>query len=157
MAFPRCLYEAVEFHGMDKFQDEGDDNVSASYNLWMPWRETGAYLAKQFLDYEPGIHWSQVGMQSGTTGINTIRAYSMTKQGKDQDPSGEYIRKWVPELSMVPTKFIHEPWKMPIQLQNEISCLIGRTYPSPILDELESRKEGVSRSYHARGGGSEID
>ena len=65
-------YEAVEFHGMDKFQDEGDDNVSASYNLWMPWRETGAYLAKQFLDYEPGIHWSQVGMQSGTTGINTI-------------------------------------------------------------------------------------
>ena len=75
----------------------------------------------------------------------------MTKQGKDQDPSGEYIRKWVPELSMVPTKFIHEPWKMPIQLQNEISCLIGRTYPSPILDELESRKEGVSRSY-ARGG-----
>ena len=125
---------------------------AASYNLWMPWRETGAYLAKQFLDYEPGIHWSQVGMQSGTTGINTIRAYSMTKQGKDQDPSGEYIRKWVPELSMVPTKFIHEPWKMPIQLQNEISCVIGRTYPSPILDELESRKEGVSRSYAARGG-----
>ena len=76
----------------------------------------------------------------------------MTKQGKDQDPSGEYIRKWVPELSMVPTKFIHEPWKMPIQLQNEISCVIGRTYPSPILDELESRKEGVSRSYCARGG-----
>lgn len=125
---------------------------AASYNLWMPWRETGTYLARQFLDYEPGVHWSQVGMQSGTTGINTIRAYSMTKQGRDQDPNGDYIRKWVPELSMVPTKFIHEPWKMPIQLQDEVSCVIGRTYPSPILDELESRKRGISRSYAARGG-----
>ena len=58
---------------------------AASYNLWLPWRDTGCHLAKQFIDYEPGIHWSQVGMQSGTTGINTIRAYSMKKQGKDQD------------------------------------------------------------------------
>tara|TARA_B100001109_G_scaffold205697_1_gene172764 strand:- start:795 stop:1376 length:582 start_codon:yes stop_codon:yes gene_type:complete len=125
---------------------------AASYNLWLPWKDTGAYLARQFLDYEPGIHWSQIGMQSGTTGINTIRAYSMTKQGRDQDPEGEYIRKWVPELSMVPTKFIHEPWKMPEALQRELSCIIGKSYPYPILDELESRKSGVSRSYAARRG-----
>ena len=125
---------------------------ASSYNLWLPWRDTGAYLARQFLDYEPGIHWSQVGMQSGTTGINTIRAYSMTKQGRDQDPDGDYIRKWVPELSMVPTKYIHEPWKMPDSLQDSISCNIGRDYPRPIVDEVESRKIGISRSYSARGG-----
>ncbi len=123
---------------------------AASYNLWLPWRETGCYLAKQFVDYEPGIHWSQVGMQSGTTGINTIRAYSLTKQGKDQDPEGDYIRKWVPELSMVPTKFIHEPWKMPKNLQENISCIIDTHYPSPIIDEAISRKEGIKRSYAAR-------
>ena len=76
---------------------------AASYNLWLPWRETGCYLATRFIDYEPGIHWSQVGMQSGTTGINTIRAYSLSKQGRDQDPDGSYIRKWDPELSNVPT------------------------------------------------------
>tara|TARA_B100000609_G_scaffold192758_1_gene183272 strand:- start:497 stop:2014 length:1518 start_codon:yes stop_codon:yes gene_type:complete len=123
---------------------------AASYNLWLPWRATGCHLARQFLDYEPGIHWSQVGMQSGTTGINTIRAYSMTKQGKDQDPTGDYIRKWVPELAMVPTKYIHEPWKMPNELQETISCVIGQHYPEPILDEIESRKEGIKRSYAAR-------
>tara|TARA_B100001113_G_scaffold236315_1_gene194314 strand:+ start:9580 stop:11097 length:1518 start_codon:yes stop_codon:yes gene_type:complete len=123
---------------------------AASYNLWLPWRETGCHLARQFLDYEPGIHWSQVGMQSGTTGINTIRAYSMTKQGRDQDPTGDYIRKWVPELAMVPTKFIHEPWEMPDELQVTISCIIGQHYPVPILDEVESRKEGIKRSYAAR-------
>ena len=124
----------------------------ASYNLWLPWKETGEYLAKLFLDYEPGIHWSQVGMQSGTTGINTIRAYSMTKQGKDHDPEGEYIRKWVPELSMVPTDYIHEPWKMPERIQKSIMCYIGKDYPLPILNEIESRKEGIRKSYSARKG-----
>ncbi len=124
----------------------------ASYNLWLPWKETGEYLAKLFLDYEPGIHWSQVGMQSGTTGINTIRAYSMTKQGKDHDPNGEYIRKWVPELSMVPTDYIHEPWKMTEKIQESIICHIGKDYPEPILNEIESRKEGIKKSYSARKG-----
>ena len=79
---------------LDGLISECYDNVRCIYNLWLPWRDTGCHLARQFLDYEPGIHWSQVGMQSGTTGINTIRAYSMTKQGRDQDPDGDYIRKW---------------------------------------------------------------
>ena len=91
-------------------------------------------------------------MQSGTTGINTIRAYSMTKQGKDHDPEGEYIRKWVPELSMVPTDYIHEPWKMPERIQKSIMCYIGKDYPLPILNEIESRKEGIRKSYSARKG-----
>ncbi len=60
----------------------------ASYNLWLPWRATGLHLARMFTDYEPGIHWSQVQMQSGTTGINTIRIYNVVKQGYDQDPRG---------------------------------------------------------------------
>ena len=67
----------------------------ASYHLWLCWREPGLYLARCFVDYEPGIHWSQVQMQSGTTGINSIRVYSPTKQAVDQDPKGEFIRKWI--------------------------------------------------------------
>ena len=125
---------------------------AASYNLWLPWKETGNFLATQFLDYEPGIHWTQVGMQSGTTGINTIRAYSMTKQGKDHDKNGDYIRKWIPELSMVPTDYIHEPWLMPKELQENIMCRIGVEYPLPLINEVESRKEGIKRSYSARSG-----
>ena len=122
----------------------------ASYNLWLPWREVGTHLATLFLDYEPGIHWSQVGMQSGTTGINTVRAYSVTKQGKDHDKNGDYIRKWVPELRMVPTKYIHDPWKMSEEEQTNFGCRIGVDYPAPILDEMESRKEGIKKTYAAR-------
>ena len=122
----------------------------ASYNLWLPWREVGIHLATLFLDYEPGIHWSQVGMQSGTTGINTVRAYSVTKQGKDHDKNGDYIRKWIPELRMIPTKYIHEPWKMSEEEQTNFGCRIGVDYPAPILDEKESRKEGIKKTYAAR-------
>ena len=74
----------------------------ASYTLWLPWRASGAHLARQFLDYEPGIHWSQIQMQSGVTGINSVRAYSILKQSQDQDPDGEFIKRWVPELKDVP-------------------------------------------------------
>jgi deoxyribodipyrimidine photo-lyase len=46
-------------------------------------------------------------MQSGTTGINTLRIYNPTKQGLDQDPSGEFIRRWVPQLQGLAD--VHQP------------------------------------------------
>ncbi len=122
----------------------------ASYTLWLPWQITGNHLARCFLDYEPGIHWSQVHMQSGVTGINSVRAYSVRKQSEDQDPEGMFIRQWVPELSGVPTEFIHEPWLMSNEQQLEFNCVIGKDYPEPIVDEKLTRKEGVSKSYSAK-------
>jgi deoxyribodipyrimidine photo-lyase len=70
----------------------------AAYHLWLHWREPGLFLARQFLDFEPGIHWCQMQMQSGTTGINTLRIYSPAKQARDHDPDGAYIRHWLPEI-----------------------------------------------------------
>ncbi len=70
----------------------------AAYHLGLHWREPGLFLARQFLDFEPGIHWSQMQMQSGTTGINTLRIYSPAKQARDHDPDGFYARRWLPDL-----------------------------------------------------------
>ena len=78
----------------------------ASYHLWLDWRGSGLHLARMFTDYEPGIHWSQVQMQSGTTGINTPRIYNPVKQSMDQDPEGIFIRRWLPALADVPA---HDP------------------------------------------------
>ena len=67
----------------------------ASYHLWLHWPKPALHLAKLFVDYEPGIHYSQFQMQSGTTGINTLRMYSPIKQQLDQDPSGVFVKEWL--------------------------------------------------------------
>jgi deoxyribodipyrimidine photo-lyase len=112
----------------------------ASYQLWLHWRKPAMFLARHFLDYEPGIHFSQVQMQSGTTGINTIRIYSPIKQVLDQDPDGRFIRHYVPELEMVPNEFLAEPHKMPLTLQKERNCIIGNHYPEPIVEHTAAFK-----------------
>ena len=123
----------------------------ASYTLWLPWQATGLHLANLFLDYEPGIHWSQVQMQSGVTGINSVRAYSISKQSVDHDPDGDFIRRWVPELAKVPAEHIHQPWMMSESEQEQYNCRIDLDYPAPIVDEKAARKTGISMSYKAKG------
>ncbi|MGI9154659.1 MAG: FAD-binding domain-containing protein, partial [Rubrivivax sp.] len=97
----------------------------AAYHLWLHWREPGIHLARQFLDFEPGIHWSQMQMQSGTTGINTLRIYSPTKQLQDHDPQGVFVRRWVPEWGT-------------------------DAYPAPIVDERAAVQAAKDRMYGLR-------
>ena len=122
----------------------------ASYHLWLHWRPTSLYLARLFVDYEPGIHYSQCQMQSGTTGINAVRIYSPTKQGYDQDPDGVFMRRWVPELGSVPLEYLHEPSKMPEDVQRAAGCIIGEDYPAPLVDHKEAVAHAKSRVYGAR-------
>jgi deoxyribodipyrimidine photo-lyase len=117
----------------------------ASYSLWLHWRPTGLFLARHFLDFEPGIHWSQLQMQSGTTGINTLRIYNPTKQALEQDPRGVFIRRWVPELAGVPPAYVHMPWTMPADVQHAAGCVIGHDYPAPLVDHAAAVREAKRR------------
>ena len=110
----------------------------ASYHLWLHWREPAIFLARHFLDFEPGIHFSQFQMQSGTTGINTIRIYSPAKQALDQDPRGVFIRRWLPELAGVPESWRSQPHLMPPEMQKRCGCVIGTDYPAPIVDHASA-------------------
>ncbi len=113
----------------------------AAYDLWLDWRSFKDPLARLFLDYEPGIHISQCQMQSGTTGINTLRIYNPVKQGLEYDPQGHFIRKWVPELRDLEADAIHMPWKAHRR---------PTTYPPPIVSHTEAVREARRKIAAAR-------
>ncbi len=117
----------------------------ASYDLWLHWRPTAQVLAARFVDFEPGIHYPQCQMQSGTTGINANRIYSPAKQAVDQDPTGEFIRRWVPELEAVPLEYLPEPHRMPRSVQQKSGCWIGRDYPAPIVNHAAAARAARQR------------
>lgn len=117
----------------------------ASYQLWIDWRLLAPPLAQRFTDYEPGIHYSQIQMQSGTTGINAMRVYSPVKQGQDHDKHGQFIKIWCPELQALSADWIHTPWLLPDNLQQQYGVKIGETYPAPLVDIDQSAKDAKQK------------
>jgi deoxyribodipyrimidine photo-lyase len=122
----------------------------ATYQLWLPWRDSGLVLARLFVDYEPGIHWSQCQMQAGTTGINTIRIYNPIKQGQEHDPDGAFIRRWLPELRGLPGLRCHEPWMLSRACQERYGCRLGQDYPEPIVAVAEAARLARERLWSLR-------
>jgi len=120
----------------------------AAYPLWLHWRPVGEWLATQFLDYEPGIHWSQLQMQSGTTGINTTRVYNPIKQAQDHDPQGKFVRRWLPNMRSVPDSYLFEPWLMPKHHPNAISS--EQEIVTPLVDLATATKTAKHRVHERR-------
>ena len=78
-------------------------------DLGLDWRQGGDLFEHLLLDYDVASNWGNWVAAAGATG-GRINHFNITKQSKDYDPQGDYIRHWLPELAAVPTARIHEPW-----------------------------------------------
>ncbi|MEM7396870.1 MAG: FAD-binding domain-containing protein, partial [Verrucomicrobiota bacterium] len=135
--FVDACMRSLQTHGWINFRMRAMLVSFAAYDLWLDWRDLKDFLACQFIDYEPGIHYSQLQMQSGTTGINTLRMYNPVKQGTDHDPEGRFIRRWCPELEHLDNDSIHAPWEAPL-------FNLG-SYPEPIVNHRDAVAEARAR------------
>jgi deoxyribodipyrimidine photo-lyase len=113
--------------------------ITASFlvkDLLINWQEGEAWFMQNLIDGDPATN---NGGWQWTSGVGTdaapyFRIFNPVLQGEKYDPQGDYVRRWVPELSMVPVKYIHKPWLMPGSLQQELNVIIGRDYPQPMVD-----------------------
>ncbi|WP_417237652.1 deoxyribodipyrimidine photo-lyase/cryptochrome family protein [Bizionia sp.] len=113
--------------------------------LWQPWQDASKHLSRQFLDFEPGIHYPQLQMQAGETGINNLRIYNPIKNSLEHDPDGIFIKHWVPELRGLDLPFVHEPYLMTTLDQQFNNFQLGIDYPFPIVD-LKSKRKRASET-----------
>ncbi|NLP50818.1 deoxyribodipyrimidine photo-lyase [Bacillus sp. RO1] len=139
--------------GMRQLNEEGWMHnrirmITASFltkDLLMDWRFGERYFEETLHDYDEasnigGWQWAS---SVGTDAVPYFRVFNPITQSNRFDSKGEYIKKYLPELAGVPEKFIHEPWKMNELDQKEAGCVIGKDYPSPVVDHAIQRKKAI--------------
>lgn len=124
--------------------------VCASFlvkDLMIDWRRGERIFMQRLVDGDPannngGWQWT-AGM--GTDAAPYYRVFNPVLQSRRFDPSGQYLRRWVPELRDVPDRWIHEPWRMTGAEQDAAGCVIGSSYPAPIVDHHQRRDQALAR------------
>lgn len=112
-----------------------------SYILRCWWKRGADWYYRQLIDAEPGINYQQWQMQSGLVGVHPLRIYNPRKQVRENDPDGEFVREFVPELEDLPAEHLARPEKTPLSVQQECGIQIGEDYPRPVVDFERRRQE----------------
>ena len=117
--------------------------------LHQPWWIGADWYHHHLIDSDVGINYTQWQSQAGLIGKPSQRVYNPRKQVRDQDPEGDWIARWVPELTDLPSEFLDRPEKAPLAVQRECGVRVGETYPRPVVD-FEARRERFWSRYEAR-------
>ena len=123
--------------------------VTASFlikHLLIDWREGEKWFHDTLVDADPASNaasWQWVA-GSGADASPYFRIFNPFTQGEKFDPNGDYIRKYIPELSKLPKKYIHRPWEAPDHILDQADVKLGETYPKPIVDHKAARERALS-------------
>lgn len=115
-------------------------------DLLIDWRWGERFFMQQLLDGDPAANnggW-QWAAGTGTDAAPYFRIFNPVLQGEKFDPTGDYIRRWVPELARVPLPYLHRPWTMPESVQQAAGCRIGQDYPAPLVDHARARERALA-------------
>jgi deoxyribodipyrimidine photo-lyase len=111
-------------------------------NLLNDWRRGEAWFWDCLLDASVASNsasWQWVA-GTGTDSTPYFRIFNPITQSQKFDPDGIYIRKFIPEIKKLPNKYIFCPWETPNELQQELSTIVGKDYPEPIVEIKKSRE-----------------
>jgi deoxyribodipyrimidine photo-lyase len=118
--------------------------IAASFlvkDLLLPWQDGALWFWDTLVDADLanntlGWQWSA---GCGADAAPFFRIFNPTTQGEKFDPSGDYVRRWCPELAKLPSDWIHQPDKAPAAVLDAAGVEIGRTYPRPIVNHAIAR------------------
>lgn len=117
-------------------------------DLWLDWRLGESYFMRMLIDGDEANNngnWQWITSVGVDPAPVYRRLYNPSSQRDKYDPTGEYVRRYVPELKNVPDKYLSEPWTMPEDLQQQVGCVIGKDYPAPIIDHKQAREAALER------------
>jgi len=115
-------------------------------HLRINWTEGEKHFRNCLLDFNKAnnvAQWQWVA-GCGADAAPYFRIFNPILQGEKFDKEGAYVKKWVPELNKVPSKFIHKPWEMELKYQQAINTFIGKDYPKPIVIHEEARASALN-------------
>ncbi|MFZ4406240.1 MAG: cryptochrome/photolyase family protein [Paracraurococcus sp.] len=115
-------------------------------HLLQPWQDGAAWFWDTLVDADLASNsasWQWVA-GSGSDAAPYFRVFNPVLQGEKFDPSGRYVRRFVPELARLPDKWIHRPWEAPPELLRGAGIALGRDYPRPVIDHADGRARALA-------------
>lgn len=124
----------LHHHGWLNFRMRAMLVTAATHTLALPWRPVADWLAHLFVDFEPGIHYTQIQMHSSMAASPVLRLYNPVTQARELDPTGSFVRRWVPELRGIPDSWILQPWALPDSVRTRWGLDGEAGYAKPLID-----------------------
>jgi deoxyribodipyrimidine photo-lyase len=123
--------------------------IAASFlikDLLIDWRDGERWFRDTLVDADAAsnpFNWQWVA-GCGADASPFFRIFNPVLQGEKFDASGDYVRRWCPELGKLPDNFVHRPWETPAEVLRKANVRLGETYPRPIVDHAKARDAALA-------------